>query len=213
MTEFAEIKELDEFKETAEEVADAQSKARGVRKVTDETTLSVAAEVLAEVEWVIRHAESTRLDLGKPYRDYSDKLGVEFKELVSPLGGIAEKLNEEITSFQVKRQEEVDKERARLQKLADRRQERENKKAERLGRDPIIHTPPEIPDAPKTIKLAGGGSIQSKDNWTYEIVDEDELPRELMQPNKGAINKRVKAGDRNIPGLRIYNAGTTAMNF
>lgn len=212
-TKFPKITKLKEFADAVQEVEEAQSKAKGLREVTDKTSLSVAAEVLAEVEWVIRHAETVRLDLAKPYRDYSEELAREFGEAVSPLTGISERLQEEVTAFRIKQQKDIDAERARQQKLADRRQERENKKAERLGRDPIQHKPPEIPDAPTTIELSSGGSVQSKTVWKYEIEEEEKLPREFLQPDRGAINKAVKSGTREIPGVKIFPDGSTALNF
>lgn len=209
---FPDIKKSDEFKDAAKEVADAQSKAKGARKVTDETTLSVAAEILSEVDWVIKHAGDTRLELGRPYREHSDAISAEFNELTSPLTGIRAKLTEDIAAYRAEQQEKVEAERKRQEKLAERRQERENRKAEKQGRDPIEHKPPEIPDAPKTIKLAGGGEIQSKTVWKYEIEDKGMIPRKFLQPDKGAINKAVKGGTREIPGIRIYSDDSTAIS-
>jgi hypothetical protein len=202
--EFPEIHNIESFVEVSGEVDEALKKSRDVRKVTDETTLSVAAEVLAEVDWVIKRAENERLEAGRPYREHSDAISTEFNELTSPLTGVKEKLQEEIDSYQEKKQEEVEKERKRQEKLAERRQERENKKAERQGRDPIIYTPPEIPDADTTIKLAGGGEIQGKKIRKYRVVDFSKLPDEFKQENKGACNKAAKSGVEEVPGLEFY---------
>ena len=43
------------------------------------------------------------------------------------------------------------------------------------------------------------------DNWLFEVVDADLIPRHLMMPNEAAIKLLVKQGKREIPGLRIYN--------
>lgn len=202
--EFPEIKNLDSFVEVSGEVEEAVKKSRGVRKVTDETTLSVAAEVLAEVDWVMKRAENERLEAGRPYREHSDAISTEFNELTSPLTGVKERLQEEIDAYQEKKQEEVEKERKRQEKLAQRRQERENKKAERQGRDPIIHTPPDIPDADTTIKLSGGGQIQGKRVRKYRVVDFKKLPDKYKQENKGELNKAAKGGVEKVPGVEFY---------
>jgi predicted transcriptional regulator len=202
--EFPEIKDIDSFVEVSEEVDEALKKSRGVRKVTDETTLSVAAEVLAEVDWVMKRSENERLEAGRPYRDHSDAVSAEFNELTSPLSGVKERLQEEIDAYQEKKQADIEKERQKHEKLAERRQERENKKAERQGRDPIIHTPPETPDADTTIKLAGGGQIQGKKVRKYRVIDFAKLPDEFKQENKGALNKAAKSGREDVPGLEFY---------
>ncbi len=201
---FPKIDEIDSFVEVSEEVDEALKKSRGVRKVTDETTFSVAAEVLAEVDWVMKRSESERLEAGRPYRDHSDAISTEFNELTSPLSGVKERLQEEIDAYQEKKQEEVEKERKRQEKLAERRQERENKKAERQGREPIIHTPPEIPDADTTIKLAGGGQIQGKRVRKYRVLDFEKLPDKYKQENKGELNKAAKGGVEEVPGVEFY---------
>lgn len=208
---FPPIKKIKSFLKAQKEIARVQKKARDVRKITDETTLSVASEVLVDVVKVLKITNYDRLEEGKPYREHSDKISTEFNELLSPLEGIKAKLDEEISAYQAKKQEKVEKERERLEKLAEKRQERENKRAARAGRDPIQHSAPEIPDAPTTIKTAGGGQIQVKTLWKYEIEDEKELPRRFLKPDKDAINKAVKGGARNIPGVRIFPDNSNAI--
>ena len=202
--DFPKVEELPVFIEVSEEVDAALEKSREVRKVKDETTLSVAAEVLVEVDWVLKKANNDRLEAGRPYRDFSDKISTEINELLSPLSGVKERLEEEINAYREQKQAEIEKERKRLEKLAQRRQERENRKAERQGREPIQHSAPEIPDAEVTIETSGGGKIQSKRVRKYRVVDFSKLPDEFKQPDKGALNKAAKSGAKDVPGVEFY---------
>ncbi len=43
-----------------------------------------------------------------------------------------------------------------------------------------------------------------RENWVWEITDEDKVPRGFLSINNVKINKAVRAGKRTIPGLRIY---------
>jgi hypothetical protein len=43
-----------------------------------------------------------------------------------------------------------------------------------------------------------------RQQWTFEITDEKQVPREYCVPEKTLINAAIKLGKRDIPGLRIY---------
>ena len=51
----------------------------------------------------------------------------------------------------------------------------------------------------------GGALTALKDNWTYTVTDMAVMPRGYLMPNDAAIRGSIKAGVRDIPGLRIWN--------
>jgi hypothetical protein len=51
----------------------------------------------------------------------------------------------------------------------------------------------------------GGALTALVDRWTYEVVDMAVMPRGYLMPNDAAIRGSIKAGVRDIPGLRIFN--------
>ena len=51
----------------------------------------------------------------------------------------------------------------------------------------------------------GGALTALKDNWTYEIVALHAVPQHLLQVNDAAVRLAIKQGQREIPGLRIFN--------
>ena len=52
--------------------------------------------------------------------------------------------------------------------------------------------------------LGGDGSMSTSKVWAFEIVDGGKVPREFCEPVDMLINKAVKSGVRDIPGVRIY---------
>lgn len=42
--------------------------------------------------------------------------------------------------------------------------------------------------------------------WTFDITDQNAIPREYLQVNETAIREAIKAGVREIPGLKIYQS-------
>ena len=51
----------------------------------------------------------------------------------------------------------------------------------------------------------GGALTALKDNWTYEIVALHAVPQHLLQVNDAAVRLAIKQGQREIPGLRVFN--------
>ncbi len=61
-----------------------------------------------------------------------------------------------------------------------------------------------IPEAPRQTRTEMGSSGM-RDNWTFEIISFADLPDEYKMPDATKIGKVVRAGLRNIPGVRIFN--------
>lgn len=47
------------------------------------------------------------------------------------------------------------------------------------------------------------GMIYKQKSWDFDITDETKLPREYLTADLNAIEKAVKAGTRNIPGVKV----------
>lgn len=54
--------------------------------------------------------------------------------------------------------------------------------------------------------------VSIKENWQFEIIDEAKIPREYLTPDLNKIRQVVKAlkEKANIPGIKVYNAGSIA---
>lgn len=66
-------------------------------------------------------------------------------------------------------------------------------------------------EAKATIKTTGG-SFTVKKVWTAEVVDESQIPREFLTVDTKKINAVVKAGVREIAGVRIYEKSQGSVN-
>ena len=47
-------------------------------------------------------------------------------------------------------------------------------------------------------------TTRTRTQWTYDIVDESQIPREYLIIDKTGIMTAVRSGARNIPGVKIY---------
>ncbi len=63
-------------------------------------------------------------------------------------------------------------------------------------------------EAPKTIRAEGATSYEKLD-WAHEIVDESLIPREYLMVDERKIKISIKAGVRQIPGIKITQESKT----
>lgn len=56
----------------------------------------------------------------------------------------------------------------------------------------------------------GAGSAYGRTTWEFEITDEAQVPREYLAVNEQKIRQAVKAGIRQVAGVRIYEKTSTS---
>jgi len=63
-----------------------------------------------------------------------------------------------------------------------------------------------VTDTPKKVSTEFGTSSQ-RDNWKYEIIDVNLIPREYMMPDTSMLNTTAKThhDKKIVPGVRFYN--------
>ena len=95
---------------------------------------------------------------------------------------------------------EAEAEQKRIQAAEREEQRLRDAEAKRIAAEaappaPVVHL--EQP------KVAG---VSKRENWTFEIVDENQIPREYLMPDEKMIRGVVRAtkGKQQIPGVRIY---------
>lgn len=67
---------------------------------------------------------------------------------------------------------------------------------------------PVIPEIPKTVRTESGSAHQRM-TWEFEIEDKSMVPPEYLMVDEKAIRQAVKAGIRQIPGVRIFELAST----
>lgn len=98
---------------------------------------------------------------------------------------------------------EEEKKRVEGEEAARKAREELERKAleEAAAKEAQIIPPPVVPEKPKT------DGLTLRENWTFEIVDESQIPREYLVPDLAKIRKVVMAlkNKTNIPGVRVFN--------
>lgn len=65
-------------------------------------------------------------------------------------------------------------------------------------------------EAQTTVKTTRGSATRKK-VWTFDVVDAASVPREFMAVDEKKIRQAVKNGEREIPGVRIYEKSELAV--
>jgi hypothetical protein len=71
---------------------------------------------------------------------------------------------------------------------------------------PLVPATVVTPDAPAKRHSGALGTATVTKRWTFEVENENEVPRAFLVVNEKAIRAAVKAGTRSIPGVRIFQA-------
>jgi hypothetical protein len=179
-------------------------RAQGIEIVDDSTDLE-AAEFLAQVKTARKRWDELRHWFTDPLETQKKRIIAKFKADDAPLEQAQRIVGGKHIAYQRAQQEAARKEQERLRRLADARQERAEKRAEEKGLEapaPIIPMPT-VQAPPKTIRTASG-AVTTRTVWKHEVVDMAALPDEYKIADEVKLGKVVRAGVREIPGVRIY---------
>ena len=171
--------------------------------VADDKGMGEATELLGWIASAKKGFEKKRRSLVKPLNDHVKMINSMFKDYTVPLDDADNTLRGKVLSYRQEQERIRREEEARLRKLAEEEQARLEKLAEKVGVPPPVVSTPQVQEQAKTTK-SDFGSVSAKKVWDFEIVDEKAIPAEFLTVNERAIRAAVRAGTRNIPGVKIY---------
>jgi hypothetical protein len=178
-----------------------------------------ADALLQEMKALAKEAEELRFSITRPIDDHKKDVMQFFKTTITDALGeavtqferalrIYQKEQEEARRIaQAEEAEKARKQQERLDRRADSAEEKgQHEKAANLREQADAVVPVATTSAPKA------KGVRASENWTFEIINEDAIPREHMIPNEKSIRGVVKAmkGKTNIPGIRVYDANSLA---
>ncbi len=185
------------------EVAKILEYAKG-REVTNAEQAKLAASDLGSMKTLKDTIEGKRKEYVTPLNEYVDKVNGFFKLLLGPLKEAYDTTGSLVTSYKV----ELKRKENEAIKLNEEAAALARKQAEFSGTGEItVNTKPvPIPAAPKLTR-SETGSVGLVDNWKYEIVDMDQVPREYMVVDDAQLKSIAKAhhDKKPVAGIKFYN--------
>jgi hypothetical protein len=128
-----------------------------------------------------------------------------------PLDEVVEVLRGKIGQHQYAKEVERRKVEAAMREEAAKLQAKLKAEAAQAGIEPPPVMPVPAPRPDSITRTESGASASIRTAWTAEITDPDQVPREYCSPDQAKITQAVKAGIREIPGVKIFEKPTTIL--
>lgn len=172
--------------------------------VCDEVSLLSASQLISLVAKMKKQVEERQGFFIKPLSDTLSKYRSWFKSFLDPLDAARKTLDDKIKQYRANEEKKRWEEQLKLQALADKEQARLAKKAEKKGELPPPPMPIPLVAKQESSINTGQGQVRFRSEWTFEIINEDEIDRFLCSPDPKKIRAAIKAGVRVAKGIRIF---------
>jgi hypothetical protein len=155
---------------------------RDTFQVTDDASYQWAAEQTLAAKRRFKELEAERTAITGPLLIAKAGVDALFKPVTSALSAVEEALKEKIATF-----------------VRQREEERRAVMAASAAEYAAGGTPTAIIPAPAQVE-----GIAVRKVWDFEITDPRLVPRDLCKPDERLIRLCIQDGDREIPGVRIF---------
>ncbi|MDR7496813.1 MAG: hypothetical protein QN174_07640 [Armatimonadota bacterium] len=176
-----------------------------------------ATALLGRIAAFRRAAEDRRKFFVGPLNDHVKAINGLFRELVAPFDEADGTLRGKLAAWRRAEQERL----ARERREAEERARAEEARAREILRHADRHTREEaleafrradeaaeaadaVPVAPGPTLRAEAARVTARKVWDFEVVDLAQVPHEFVTLNEPTVRAAIRAGVRQIPGLRIY---------
>lgn len=202
----------DQLTVVRKDFADVQ-KAAAALQIVDDASKAIGNESVSLLKKIIAAAEQSRKAKLAPYKEKTDNINAQYKAFSDPANALLSSLSKKLIAYDRKVREEaarIEAENQRRIEEAQRKQAALAKKAEKKGEEPPPLVPVHIQEVPVISKSSATtfGAVTIKECWTWEVVNEAEVPRQYLTLDQAKITRLVKAGERTIPGIRIFDKGS-----
>ena len=173
-------------------------------QVSDDASAQQATAMAGETKRLGKKLEEGRKEVIEDPSRFVKSVNGLIKGFTDPLNTIESGLKTKIGQYQYKVELERREAERKAQEEVRKLQAKLDAQAKKTGIAPIqVQAPVVVPQ--KTVARSDNGSAAHiRRVWKAEIVDAQAVPREFCSPDMRLINEAVKAGIREVPGLRIF---------
>lgn len=180
--------------------------------VTDDESLEQGKELAKVGKKLETLIEDRRKEITKPYLDEKKRIDDFVKLLLAEVNDAVKVLRGRILDF------EREKERIRLENLRKLEEEQRAKQAEiekklresaqnqdmSAAQEALKLNEELMIDAQREAQFEQAKSSSIRKVWTYEITDENAVPRNYLMIDEKKVKQAISAGVREIPGINIF---------
>lgn len=167
--------------------------------VQDQETADDANEILVRITAGLNEIEKKRKSFTQPLNQSLKEINATFKGITEPIVAAKNTLSGRLMSWRAAEQRRIREEQEKAQREEERRRKIQEAHAAKGHRIKEEITPVEKP-----MPFSVQDTTKTRSQWTYDIIEEGVIPREYLSVNLAAITRAVRAGVRDIPGVKIH---------
>ncbi len=162
-----------------------------------------ANDVLKDITDGLKKIEAKRKSFTAPLNQSLKEINATFKKIAEPINTAKQGLTSRLMAWRTQEQARIREEQEKARKEEERRRKIQEAHAAKGH-----NVKEEITPVDKPVPFGINDTTKTQLRWTFEIDDEAKVPREYLTVNNPAITKAVRAGVRDIPGVKIYQKET-----
>ena len=179
--------------------------------VNSRETNADAIVKISDAKTLTKKLEQERKNIVEAPNLFIRKVNSFVKEFTAPLLEIERVLKTKISQYQTRLEMERREQEKKAREEAAKLQAELDKEAKAKGVEPVKMAPVELAPVETVTRTEEGASAHIRKEWVGEIKDPEAVPREFCTPDMKLIREAVKAGKREIPGVKIYEKSTTVI--
>lgn len=190
-------------------IAEMQAQAQAL-EVKDEGSNSAAVALAGKAKKIFKAIEAARKGFVSDPNAYVRSVNGLAKNYQAMFGEVENGLKQKIAQY--RHRVELDRRKAEeaARKATEAAQKKIDAEAKAANVAPVKLDKPVVPKKENVTRTENGAAHIQK-VWTFEIEDEAQVPREYLMVNEKAIREAVKAGVREIPGVKVYQESKTVI--
>ena len=171
------------------------------RTITTAQDLKPANDDLSIISKLKKAMEAKKREYLEPLKVQTEAIRDTYNYLMAPILEADKITREKMTAYNTE-QNRIRVEQEEINRLAEQLAQKQKELTGEIIEPGLVEV---VPEAPKRVSTEMGTSGQ-RDNWKYEIIDVDLIPRGYMMPDTSLLNATAKAhhDKKLVPGVRFY---------
>lgn len=165
-----------------------------------------AAEMAAQARALLKQIEEKQKQIVEEPQRFVKAVQSFTLPFRKDLEAITEQIKRKLAAYGYRKELARREAEKRAQQEAERLQREMDKRARKAGVEPVNIVPPVLPDKREPVRTESGTTSYVA-VWDYEVEDASKIPARYLLPdptNRAAVMEAIRAGVREIPGLRIF---------
>lgn len=187
--------------------------------VESQPDMAEGTDLLAQIKKTLKRSEEARDVLVRPLNDHVKMINAQFKTVTAPLADAERMIRQKMLTYAAALEKERQEEAERVRRAEQERALEAAAALEAAGK---------IVEAEVTLSFAAeakaevtrveptttdaGNTTSIRKIWKHEVTDFGAVPDAFKIADDVKIREAVRAGTREIPGVRIYQEDSLAIN-